>query len=86
MRQRAAREKSKINGKADALESEFDNVVAKVKQEASKDWDYKVALGVIGLLSFATRFTGISHPNEVVFDEVHFGKVRKLYKMMYTGY
>jgi dolichyl-phosphate-mannose-protein mannosyltransferase len=29
------------------------------------------------LLAFVTRFYGISHPNQVVFDEVHFGKVSK---------
>lgn len=39
------------------------------------EWDYKVALGIITVLAFVTRFWGISHPNEVVFDEVHFGKV-----------
>ncbi len=41
------------------------------------EWDYKLALGVITVLAFITRFWGISHPNEVVFDEVHFGKVSK---------
>lgn len=41
------------------------------------EWDYKLALFVITILAFVTRFWGISHPNEVVFDEVHFGKVRK---------
>lgn len=40
------------------------------------EWDYKLALAVITILAFVTRFWGISHPNEVVFDEVHFGKVR----------
>ena len=40
------------------------------------EWDYKIALGVITALAFVTRFWGIGHPNEVVFDEVHFGKVR----------
>jgi dolichyl-phosphate-mannose-protein mannosyltransferase len=39
------------------------------------EWDYKLAIGVITILAFVTRFWGISHPNEVVFDEVHFGKV-----------
>lgn len=39
------------------------------------EWDYKVALTIITALAFATRFWGIGHPNEVVFDEVHFGKV-----------
>ena len=41
----------------------------------TSEWDYKLALGVITLLAFITRFWGIGHPNEVVFDEVHFGKV-----------
>ena len=40
-------------------------------------WDYKLALAMITAIAFVTRFWGIGHPNEVVFDEVHFGKVRK---------
>jgi dolichyl-phosphate-mannose-protein mannosyltransferase len=39
------------------------------------EWDYRIAFTVITILAFVTRFWGISHPNEVVFDEVHFGKV-----------
>jgi dolichyl-phosphate-mannose-protein mannosyltransferase len=39
------------------------------------EWDYRIAITVITILAFVTRFWGISHPNEVVFDEVHFGKV-----------
>lgn len=42
---------------------------------ATSDWDYKLALAIITALAFITRFWGIGHPNEVVFDEVHFGKV-----------
>jgi dolichyl-phosphate-mannose-protein mannosyltransferase len=45
------------------------------KEAATNDWDYKLALGVITVLAFITRFWGISHPDQVVFDEVHFGKV-----------
>ena len=41
------------------------------------EWDYKLALAVITAVAFVTRFWGIGHPNEVVFDEVHFGKVRE---------
>ncbi|KAH0566214.1 hypothetical protein GP486_000389 [Trichoglossum hirsutum] len=37
-------------------------------------WDYKLALAVVTLLAFVTRFWGIGHPDQVVFDEVHFGK------------
>jgi dolichyl-phosphate-mannose-protein mannosyltransferase len=52
--------------------------VRKAAGAASKqsDWDYKLAFVVITALAFATRFYRISHPDEVVFDEVHFGKVR----------
>jgi dolichyl-phosphate-mannose-protein mannosyltransferase len=39
------------------------------------EWDFRLALVVITIAAFATRFWGISHPNQVVFDEVHFGKV-----------
>lgn len=38
--------------------------------------EHMVSFALITLLAFVTRFWGISHPNEVVFDEVHFGKVR----------
>jgi dolichyl-phosphate-mannose-protein mannosyltransferase len=46
-----------------------------VKQVTGSDWEYKVTLVVLTILAFATRFYGIRHPNQVVFDEVHFGKV-----------
>lgn len=46
------------------------------KSAVTSDWDYKLAIVVITMLAFATRFYGITHPNQVVFDEVHFGKVR----------
>lgn len=54
------------------------NVLVKAKLEnktSGVEWDFRIALAVITLLAFITRFWGISHPNEVVFDEVHFGKV-----------
>lgn len=52
------------------------DVVAQAQRSlAGPNWDYKLALSIITLLAFATRFYGLSHPNEVVFDEVHFGKV-----------
>lgn len=75
LRQRAGKEKSKVNGKVDQMENDLKSVLDSVKDSATKDWDYKIAIGIITLLSFVTRFIGISHPNEVVFDEVHFGKV-----------
>ena len=58
-------------------------VAAKAKQEVKQtvgsQWDYKIAAVIITVLGFATRFYGITHPNSVVFDEVHFGKVSLIY-------
>jgi dolichyl-phosphate-mannose-protein mannosyltransferase len=53
----------------------LDKALRQAQQNAPKDWDYKVALTVITALAFFTRFYLINHPDEVVFDEVHFGKV-----------
>ena len=53
----------------------LDQLQRQTKGAVSSNWDYKLALAVITLLAFATRFYGITHPNQVVFDEVHFGKV-----------
>lgn len=75
LRQRTGKEKQKINGKADSLEKDINEVLKKAAQKAPRETPYIVALGVITLLAFITRFIGISHPDEVVFDEVHFGKV-----------
>ncbi|PSK55782.1 Dolichyl-phosphate-mannose--protein mannosyltransferase 4 [Elsinoe australis] len=49
------------------------------KKAMSGDWDYKAALAVITVLAFVTRFWGITHPDQVVFDEVHFGKFASHY-------
>lgn len=45
------------------------------KEAVTSQWDYKVALLILTLAAFATRFWQIQHPDQVVFDEVHFGKV-----------
>lgn len=47
----------------------------KVVSKSESGWDYRLALVVLTILAFITRFYKISYPNEVVFDEVHFGKV-----------
>ena len=56
--------------------------LAQVQQQAKEtvknEWEYKLALIVITALAFVTRFWGITHPNQVVFDEVHFGKASHL--------
>jgi dolichyl-phosphate-mannose-protein mannosyltransferase len=62
-----------LNGSAGENVEQLKNVG---KEAVQKDWDYKLALSVLTVLAFITRFWGISHPNQVVFDEVHFGKVR----------
>ncbi|KAK0270823.1 Dolichyl-phosphate-mannose--protein mannosyltransferase 4 [Friedmanniomyces endolithicus] len=57
----------------------MEQVKQKGKEVVQRDWDYKLALAVITVLAFVTRFWGISHPNQVVFDEVHFGKFASYY-------
>ena len=76
LRQRAGKEKNKANGKVDHVEQEIAKAFDSAQANVQNEWDYKIAISIITLLAFATRFYGISHPNEVVFDEVHFGKVR----------
>lgn len=39
------------------------------------EWDYWLGMTILTVLAFATRFYRIDYPEEVVFDEVHFGKV-----------
>lgn len=41
----------------------------------SSEWDYRLAITILTVLAFITRFYKISYPDQVVFDEVHFGKV-----------
>lgn len=64
-----------MNGNVDVDKSPAMKSKGKTGGANKSDWDFKVALGVITALAFLTRFWGISHPDQVVFDEVHFGKV-----------
>ena len=67
---------------AEKVSEKVANVVEKAKPykpaqvQQGKEWDYKLAIAVMTVLAFVTRFWGIRHPDQVVFDEVHFGKVR----------
>lgn len=54
----------------------MESLRSQVSPQAKSNWDFKLALVVITMLAFITRFYGIRHPNQVVFDEVHFGKVQ----------
>ncbi|KAL9101142.1 MAG: hypothetical protein Q9163_003567 [Psora crenata] len=62
-----------------SLERQLDSLPPTVKSAVKSEWDYKLALLVITALAFITRFWGIGHPSEVVFDEVHFGKFASYY-------
>lgn len=78
MRQRGARETPKrpVGQSSNLSDSDvIPELTAQVKSSITSEWDYKLALTIITALAFVTRFWGIGHPNEVVFDEVHFGKV-----------
>ena len=78
VRQRAGqKEKKAPQSPSQSRDSDLNGIIHDTKLPAAvtSEWDYKLALGVITLLAFVTRFWGIGHPNEVVFDEVHFGKV-----------
>jgi dolichyl-phosphate-mannose-protein mannosyltransferase len=71
--------KRKLTPEPSVVEDD-DKVLAKAQAEVAKpkknsEWDYKLAVVIVTIAAFATRFYGISHPNQVVFDEVHFGKV-----------
>ena len=67
---------SKKNGAASTTDDvEFDKLIKANTPTNNSDLQYKIALAIITALAFVTRFWGISHPSEVVFDEVHFGKV-----------
>lgn len=60
-------------------DSELDAIVKAKTSPATKaagpQREYQITAVLITALAFLTRFWGISHPDEVVFDEVHFGKV-----------
>ena len=83
VRQRGSQTPKKQSAPAHTTKS--DEVLNNLRQTVTSEWDYKVALAVITILAFITRFWGIGHPNEVVFDEVHFGKVKPLGQQVSIG-
>lgn len=78
LRQRNVGPKKGTESPGVAPEAELDKLAKAAMRKAVTDGEreHKAALSLITILAFVTRFWGISHPNEVVFDEVHFGKVR----------
>ncbi|KAF4123434.1 dolichyl-phosphate-mannose-protein mannosyltransferase [Geosmithia morbida] len=81
LRQRNVASKKTAEGAFDTDEPEIDKLVKAAQKEgrAAKERDHQIAFSVITFLAFFTRFWGISHPDEVVFDEVHFGKFASYY-------
>jgi len=83
VRHRGAKDKKRPTTPIPDTSSDRDYApVAKAKRDIKSpsqgsEWDYKLALTIITILAFVTRFWGITHPDQVVFDEVHFGKVRE---------
>ena len=75
VRQRGGQANKKSAPTASVNARDESDALQQQKQGVTSEWDYKLALFVITAFAFVTRFWGISHPNEVVFDEVHFGKV-----------
>jgi dolichyl-phosphate-mannose-protein mannosyltransferase len=61
----------------DKVATAFERVRPYKPEQQGSEWDYKLAISVITVLAFITRFWGIRHPDQVVFDEVHFGKVSR---------
>ncbi|KAF7562219.1 hypothetical protein G7046_g1914 [Stylonectria norvegica] len=81
LRQRNVASKKAVDATTFSPEGELDRLAKAGLKKINKehDRDYKIALSLITVLAFVTRFWGISHPNEVVFDEVHFGKFASYY-------
>lgn len=71
-----ATKKKDAGGVSDGeLDSILKDGKAQKRTGPGNEREYKATFVLMTVLAFITRFWGISHPNEVVFDEVHFGKV-----------
>lgn len=79
LRQRNVASKQPVSETTFAPEVELDKLskaAASSRQNIKRgETEHTLALTLVTILGFVTRFWGISHPDEVVFDEVHFGKV-----------
>ncbi|KAI5776144.1 Dolichyl-phosphate-mannose-protein mannosyltransferase-domain-containing protein [Geopyxis carbonaria] len=86
IRQRGPKKKNPTGAGSPGLGSNSDDELIKHERNNSVSYvtnqpqtSYKIALVVLTALAFATRFYKIHHPDEVVFDEVHFGKFASYY-------
>ncbi|KAG5934619.1 hypothetical protein E4U59_006081 [Claviceps monticola] len=82
LRQRTTTGSKKADSSEATIEVELDKLSKAAAQQnngPSCERDHWFAFSLTTILAFVTRFWGISHPNEVVFDEVHFGKFASFY-------
>ncbi|KAG5932199.1 hypothetical protein E4U60_005405 [Claviceps pazoutovae] len=82
LRQRTTAGSKKADSSEATIEVELDKLSKATTQQnngPSCERDHWFAFSLTTILAFVTRFWGISHPNEVVFDEVHFGKFASFY-------
>lgn len=79
LRKRGGKKETSSHVPSDDVSSPLSSSNANATPKKQSEWDYKLALVVLTALAFVTRFYKISYPNEVVFDEVHFGKVSFTY-------
>lgn len=80
VRQRATKDRKRpTTPNPETVSEKVMHVVDKAKPykplQQGREWDYRAAITVLTVLAFISRFWGITHPDQVVFDEVHFGKV-----------
>ncbi|ODV94771.1 hypothetical protein PACTADRAFT_50632 [Pachysolen tannophilus NRRL Y-2460] len=83
----AAKKKSSSASTSEVLTSKSkldDDILVPVEKSNSaidlrKESQYRVVCGILTVIAFFTRYYSISYPNEVVFDEVHFGKFAAYY-------
>ncbi|KAL4969272.1 dolichyl-phosphate-mannose-protein mannosyltransferase [Aspergillus stella-maris] len=61
------------------FDQSFASSAAQHAAPRSSEWDYRLAITILTVLAFITRFYKISYPDQVVFDEVHFGKFASYY-------
>jgi len=79
LRQRGEVSKKKSATDLKATSNQTAITTKKVSAGPASEWDYKIGFTIITILAFISRFWGISHPDQVVFDEVHFGKFASYY-------